>query len=34
MNIDWQKEFDPTVLDLGFTDYQEGVVTGLKKRTY
>ena len=34
MIIDWQKEFDPTVLDLGFTDYQEGVVTGLKKRAY
>ena len=34
MIIDWQKEFGPAVLDLGFTDYQDGVVTGLKKRAY
>lgn len=34
MIVAWQKEFPKEALEKGFTDYQEGVVTGLKKRPY
>ena len=34
MIVSWQKQFPSDVLNQGFNDYQDGVVTGLKKRSY
>ena len=34
MIVAWQKQFQSDALNQGFIDYQDGVVTGLKKRPY